>query len=522
MTTGPPHTGQPVPRQSWFQPTFTQGLLVGQASIVILLLILLRFLLFADPSELENDPSDPSKRGGRSRSKRSFSTLQKPSGKRLKAESAAHTAAGGQSRVSQIQLAERVTGYDLGSHGPESSDWVNVLLALAFDGYREDLNRAASAGSRPDVTGGNVEGARKVSEGVNEVVESILNRAVDGKGGGIIDHIDVSSVDIGASFPKLSDVRVRPSDEVGSLRIEAELDYADALELCISTNLVINFPRPRFAVLPIELGVLIERFSGTVSLELVSEHEIPPNSRSRHVLKLSIHPDFALSARARSQLGSRAKLVDVPKLEQLIVERIRAGIASKVVWPRFIAVSLPDLVSSALAKREKAEEKSAKLSQARGTYEQFLARQAHDRAAGALQKGGGGQIWFEEAGQDHLAGDQSYASFARTVMNGARAGREIQKAQEVDPSPSPPGGLAGVEAWRQGALNATGAPASGATSSQIRPGMISAEASTSTPRAPATRDARREESVRSYGRTSAVNQVAQSAFESEAVRQRVR
>lgn len=35
--------------------------------------------------------------------------------------------------------------------------------------------------------------------------------------------------------------------------------------MAIDTKLVINFPKPRFAVLPISLGLTVHRFSGTVS-----------------------------------------------------------------------------------------------------------------------------------------------------------------------------------------------------------------------------------------------------------------
>lgn len=204
MTTDALHASQVVERQSWFQPTFTQGLLVGQASIVLLLLILLRFLLFADPSEVESEIARAkSGQGRKARSRRSFSALGKPSGhKRLrsKSDSAANVAATSAAEVSQVELAERGAAYDLGSHGPENSDWVNVLLALALHGYREDLNRAASGKSvndGQDTLSG--EEAKQVSQGINEVVESILNRAVDGKGGGIIVSPGVCS-----SWPKLA------------------------------------------------------------------------------------------------------------------------------------------------------------------------------------------------------------------------------------------------------------------------------------------------------------------------------
>ena len=44
-----------------------------------------------------------------------------------------------------------------------------------------------------------------------------------------------------------------------------------------------------------------------------------------------------------SLIGSRAKLQDIPKVEQLIVGRLRGFIVDKIVWPRKHAVRLPEL-----------------------------------------------------------------------------------------------------------------------------------------------------------------------------------
>lgn len=128
-------------------------------------------------------------------------------------------------------------------------------------------------------------------------------------------------------------------------RVEVDLDYTDNVSLDISTCLLVNFPRPRFAVLPIRLGLTLERFSGTLTLELPSPLSSPPSSvaASHPTLNLSLHPDFTLELSTTSLLGSRAKLQDVPKVEQLILARIRGWIQDNVVWPGRVQVALPGL-----------------------------------------------------------------------------------------------------------------------------------------------------------------------------------
>lgn len=53
---------------------------------------------------------------------------------------------------------------------------------------------------------------------------------------------------------------------LGAQRAEVDVDYTDSIHLSLATSLVINFPQPRFAILPVALGVELVGFGGTVSL----------------------------------------------------------------------------------------------------------------------------------------------------------------------------------------------------------------------------------------------------------------
>jgi maintenance of morphology protein 1 len=43
-------------------------------------------------------------------------------------------------------------------------------------------------------------------------------------------------------------------------------------------------------------------------------------------------------------VGSRAKLQDVPKIEQLLVDRLRNFVHDRFVWPKYWSLTLPNLV----------------------------------------------------------------------------------------------------------------------------------------------------------------------------------
>lgn len=49
-------------------------------------------------------------------------------------------------------------------------------------------------------------------------------------------------------------------------RIELDFTYEDRMSLGVETKVLINFPKPRFAILPVSLGLTLVKFSGTVSL----------------------------------------------------------------------------------------------------------------------------------------------------------------------------------------------------------------------------------------------------------------
>lgn len=131
-----------------------------------------------------------------------------------------------------------------------------------------------------------------------------------------------------------------------------DVDYTDLVHLSLSTSLLVNFPRPRFAVLPVSLSLTLEKFSGTLTLFLPFPSTSPETltSPSHHkpaptapIIHLSLQPDFTLQLSTSSLLGSRAKLQDLPKIEQLIGSRIRSWISDRMVGEGRIEIGLPSI-----------------------------------------------------------------------------------------------------------------------------------------------------------------------------------
>lgn len=68
----------------------------------------------------------------------------------------------------------------------------------------------------------------------------------------------------GVPRPGLGEARCATQADVLQ-RAEIDVDYLDSLSLSISTAVLANIPRPRFAVLPVSLGVELASIGGTVS-----------------------------------------------------------------------------------------------------------------------------------------------------------------------------------------------------------------------------------------------------------------
>ncbi|KAK8861316.1 hypothetical protein IAR55_002135 [Kwoniella newhampshirensis] len=292
----PPPT--PPPSSPW---TFTQGLILGQASFLVIVLLFVRYVVFS-PSEETN--AEGWKRRRAERAKRTvLSTTSVPP-------------------PPATQLLGK-TSYEMATHPAESTDWLNVLFAQILQGYRNDL---LSAGGE---------------EGARQRIENWLNPA--GSKLSWLDPIEVTSLSLGNAYPLLSNARIRPADGRGRIRAEIDVDYLDSISLSLSTAVLVNFPRPRFAVLPVSLGVELVSIGGTMSVQL---HELLEDRQHLHACLL---PDFHLNLKTTSLLGSRAKLQDIPKLEQLILSRLRAVIQDRFVHPNHLSLALPRILSPSVS-----------------------------------------------------------------------------------------------------------------------------------------------------------------------------
>ena len=119
-----------------------------------------------------------------------------------------------------------------------------------------------------------------------------------------------------------------------------DVDLNDVLTLGIETKLLLNWPRPLVAVLPVALAVSIVRFSGTLQIAFVPS---PEGSNNATTLAFSFLDDYRLDISVRSLMGSRSRLQDVPKIAQLVESKLYQWIDERCVEPKFQQIVLPSL-----------------------------------------------------------------------------------------------------------------------------------------------------------------------------------
>ncbi|KAJ3567361.1 hypothetical protein NP233_g6411 [Leucocoprinus birnbaumii] len=264
-----------------FKPTFTQGLIIGQLSILVLVGLVLRFL-FLDSTQYPFETSSYHPRVDNDLLVR-------------------------KRKLDAAMAEERPPGEE--NQGAESADWFNVLSKQVVDIYRLKL--------RDDLPGleGDEVARRKIEEFANRI-----------RPPGFLDDIKIHSIDLGVSAPRLFNARHKHPAEDTPTEIEFDATYTDTVSLSLSTSYLFNYPMASFARLPISLTISLSQFKSVISV-------IPPTPNSHPpVLTLSISPNFVLDLTTTSLMGSRAKLANVPKLHELIQHQVRRVLASRATW----------------------------------------------------------------------------------------------------------------------------------------------------------------------------------------------
>ncbi|TPX58977.1 hypothetical protein PhCBS80983_g02811 [Powellomyces hirtus] len=204
------------------------------------------------------------------------------------------------------------TSYDVQQHPVETCDWLNVLFAQTITKYRND-------------------------SGFNNRIVHVLDEVLNGHTKpGFLGPIHITDFSLGDEFPIIKGVKIRFAELSANLRTEIEFEFDDQVTLGVETQVLVNWPKPCIAALPVALTLSVVKFSGTLAIEFVTHPETPES-----YLSISILDNFLLDFEVKSLLGHRTKVKDLPKLASLITSKIRSVFVDEIVWPSFKRCNIP-------------------------------------------------------------------------------------------------------------------------------------------------------------------------------------
>ncbi|KAK3692752.1 hypothetical protein B0T22DRAFT_503954 [Podospora appendiculata] len=321
--------------------SFTQGLILGQISVVLLLAAFIRFFIFGDaPSPEVTAALRATERRSRSLAhKKSLLSLRTSNARQAAQQPALNKKKSSILRPSPPTLTIgsilSKTYYKVDSHQPESLDWFNVLVAQTIAQFRSDAQH-------------------------DDAILTSLTKALNGTSRpDWLDEIRVTELSLGEDFPIFSNCRIIPVDEDGldfgsgkpldanattkegtRLQARMDVDLSDMITIALETKMLLNFPKRLSAVLPVALAVSVVRFSGTLSISFVPSN---PSENTPTKMTFTFLDDYRLDFSIRSLMGSRSRLQDVPKIAQLVESRLHRWFDERCVEPRFQEIALPSM-----------------------------------------------------------------------------------------------------------------------------------------------------------------------------------
>lgn len=312
---------------------------------MLLLGAFIKYFIFGDPHSPDHTAAllATERRSRTLAHKRSLLTIRPPSATRVASTSLGTPPPNSTLRSKRSQVLRQPppltintilskTYYNVHAHQPESLDWFNVLIAQTIAQFRADAQH---------------DGAILTS----------LSKALNGSSRpSFLDEIKVTELSLGEDFPIFSNCRVIPVDDDGftsargapsgetkRLQARMDVDLSDFITLAIETKLLLNYPQPLSAILPVALAVSVVRFSGTLSISFIPSSTSQGGNSGKTTMAFSFLDDYRLDFSIRSLVGSRSRLQDVPKIASLVEKRLHDWFDERCVEPRFQEIALPSL-----------------------------------------------------------------------------------------------------------------------------------------------------------------------------------
>jgi hypothetical protein len=215
---------------------------------------------------------------------------------------------------------------------PESCDWWNLLLGQIILNYTQSPTfQEDSREFIENLLNGQSKTTKHIikSQPTHEEISSPL----------IFTTIHVKEFNFDNPLPIFKNARIISSPSIGTqtyLLIYIDLSYQANVKLLLDCEIVLNWPKPSFATLPMALSILMTEICTTCIIK-VEEHN----------LEISFLPEtFRTVLEIKSSLGSRIPIKDLPKVKYLILAKIQNSLREHIIFPNCISIPFPFLGES--------------------------------------------------------------------------------------------------------------------------------------------------------------------------------
>ncbi|KAL6080040.1 ERMES complex subunit mmm1 [Balamuthia mandrillaris] len=146
--------------------------------------------------------------------------------------------------------------------------------------------------------------------------------------------IKISNIDVGSSFLRVQKIKLLRGCLENEVIGEALLDYNGGFSVSVSTEVYINWPRDRFATIPMKITLTISRISGKLHIYG------PPKLMERFRASFAEMPETDIGVRV--EIGEKYRQVNwLPKVDKYLVTTLKKFVRDRLVYPNRMTFFLP-------------------------------------------------------------------------------------------------------------------------------------------------------------------------------------
>lgn len=170
---------------------------------------------------------------------------------------------------------------------------------------------------------------------INLILKKIRRKISEITKPSYVSDISVRHISVGPTLPIIKTVRLLSLSNEGAVQADAEFTYAGGFNITIEVTFKLSLPGSRIIFIPAVLTVVIQKASGKVHLHI----DAPP----AQCLWIGFYEEPEVKLDIKTEIGENYKIKQIPKLANIIVNKIKQEIIERMVLPNMDDIPLPKI-----------------------------------------------------------------------------------------------------------------------------------------------------------------------------------